>query len=272
MLHKAKLRFIWLSGLLLFVSHYDSRAQDTLWIWTYPSAAEVLVSVNCTVEHNSGQYQYNYILVSDSSSEQSVEGFFVDHSSSITSIETPDEWLGDHSGTRNAVMWGSGDSLADIFPGHQLSGFGMTSTGLPAIFAFYVRGYRYIPPFEFGITPDSTIGGDVFENSYKGRTVAPRTPPTPFNALTFLDTITSYISESRTLGWITNDPTANKYKRLIDTARFHLQANNRGVTKAKLDSVLVNVYPDSAAGTLSSEAYALLRFNTEYLLKKLSEE
>jgi hypothetical protein len=28
----------------------------------------------------------------------------------------------------------------------------------------------------------------------------------------------------------------------------------------------------SAAGLITSEAYALLRFNTEYLLKKLSEE
>jgi hypothetical protein len=102
--------------------------------------------------------------------------------------------------------------------------------------------------------------------------VSPKLPPTPFSALTFLDTITSYISESRTLGWIGNDPTANKYKQLIDTARFHLHANNRGVTKAKLDSVLVNVYPDSASGAITSEAYALLRFNTEYVLQKLREE
>jgi hypothetical protein len=28
----------------------------------------------------------------------------------------------------------------------------------------------------------------------------------------------------------------------------------------------------SAAGLITSEAYALLRFNTEYVLKKLSEE
>jgi len=168
-------------------------------------------------------------------------------------------------------MWFAEDSLSNIPPGNNLTGYTVISQGLPAIFSFYIRGHVFIPVFEEG-TPDSTIGGDVFENSFKGRTIAPRIPPTPLNGLNFLDTVKSYITESRTLGWITNDPTANKYGRLIDTARFHLQANNRGVTKAKLDSVLVNVYPDSAAGLITSEAYALLRFNTEYLLKKLSEE
>lgn len=46
--------------------------------------------------------------------------------------------------------------------------------------------------------------------------------------------------------------------------------NHRAISKAKLDSVLINVAADSNT-TLSSEAYALLRFNTEYVLKDLRE-
>ena len=102
-------------------------------------------------------------------------------------------------------------------------------------------------------------------------TLSARTPPTPFDAPNFLDTIKSYIDESRTLGWIANQATADKYTRLVDSARSNLDANNRGITKAKLDSVLLSANADSSS-TLTSEAYALLRFNTEYVLKKLREE
>jgi hypothetical protein len=165
-------------------------------------------------------------------------------------------------------MWGSLDSLADIFPGGQLNGYNITSAGLPSIYTFYVRGHRDVPTLEG--EPDSVIGADVFENSFKGRTTAPKDSPTPFNGLNFLDTIKSYINQSRSLGWITNQITANKYTSLIDSARSSLQANNRGVTEARLDEVLVNVRLDSAS-TLTSEAYALLRFNTEYVLQKLRE-
>jgi hypothetical protein len=259
--------------LLLFVivNSRLAQSQDTIWVWTYPSASDLTAQVMCRVSFDTGYYSYIYTVSNSASSNQSVESFYTEFNSAVGSIYSPSNWFALKSRTKQALMWFAEDSLSNIPPGNNLTGYTVISQGLPAIFSFYIRGHVFIPVFEEG-TPDSTIGGDVFENSFKGRTIAPRTPPTPFNALTFLDTITSYITESRTLGWITNDPTANKYKRLIDTARFHLQANNRGVAKAKLDSVLVNVYPDSAAGLITSEAYALLRFNTEYLLMKLSEE
>ncbi|MDL1893949.1 hypothetical protein FBQ87_13840, partial [Sphingobacteriales bacterium CHB3] len=113
----------------------------------------------------------------------------------------------------------------------------MTSPGIPSIQQFYAQGYAVIPTPEE--EPDSVVGNDI-ENSFKGKSIGPTDPPTPFNALTFLDTIASYITESRTLGWIANDPTENKYTRLIDSAKANLSSSpaRRGTAKAKLDSVL----------------------------------
>jgi len=110
--------------------------------------------------------------------------------------------------------------------------------------------------------------------NYNGWTLGPASIDSPFVAINFLDTIKSYVNESLTLNWITTQATANKYTALIDSAKTNLAATptRRGTAKAKLDSVIVNVYPDSAAGLLTSEAYALLRFNTEYVLTKLREE
>jgi hypothetical protein len=253
----------------------DSFGQDTLYI--FPSRQEIDVLVGARVEENLNHCTYEYQVRSLETSKQNVEEFFVEFISIVDTITSPNGWMGfisDLDFEKNIVMWGSDDTTFDISPNNQLGGFVFVSSGLPTIVSFYCRGAIELPIYPDGGAPplDSVIGVDIFENSKSGFTIGPTTPPTPFNALTFLDTITSYISESRTLGWITNDPTASKYKRLIDTARFHLQANNRGVAKAKLDSVMVSVYPDSAAGLITSEAYALLRFNTEYLLKKLSDE
>lgn len=250
------------------VPFHESWGQDTLWTWTSPSAAEVSVSVRGSVGVSSGAYLYNYLLISDNSSEQDIESFFVDHISSIISLGSPNEWLGDLSATRDAVMWGAGSSLARIEPGQQLAGFAISSGGLPGIFPFYIRGYRYIPPFEFGMTPDSIIGGDVFENSFKGRTVAPLNPPDPFNGLGFLDTIKSYINESRTLGWIASQDVANNYLGLFTRAKNDLGQEDTVMAVVRLDSVLRQI-PIDSVNQLSSESYALLKFNTEYILSRL---
>jgi hypothetical protein len=165
-----------------------------------------------------------------------------------------------------------------VLPSTTLDSIVITSRGIPGLRRYVAE--PYLPDSVLGlILPDEDdtsaaalrqAQSDSIRQSLsaKGWTVGPVAPDSPFISLNFLDTLNSYITQSRSLGWITNDPTANKYKRLIDTARSNLQANIRGVTKAKLDSVLINVHTDSAS-TLTSEAYALLRFNTEYLLSKL---
>jgi hypothetical protein len=298
-----KNKHIWYGFLYIVVAAKIVHAQ------TYPTISSAKVKTVVTHDSSQQMYYYNYSVCSDTVNTGNIIAFEVDISRYPTSMDfdtsglvfedsfvrssfhrrypslrgkivpvgfphSPGIWHGGFSNALTAVFIGTAQL---ILPGDSLSGFVMTSKGLP--------GMRYCivkPDFDVvALFPnpeeDTTFTAEQIDSireatKFRGFTVGPYAPPEIFNGLTFLDTIKSYINQSRTLGWITNDPTANKYKRLIDTARFHLQANNRGVTKAKLDSVMVSVYPDSAAGLITSEAYALLRFNTEYLLKKLSEE
>jgi len=256
--------FLWVTATI------TAYAQDSLRIFTFPSFANVSVTVRCNVNPLLGRYAYRYSLTSAVSSEQDVDDFLVDHKSIVDSISSPSMWLSGPFGESNTIFWGARRAEVRISPGGQLQGFNITSPGIPSIYQFYAIGYSVVPTPEW--EPDSVVGNDV-DNSFKGRTIAPRTPPTPFNSLTFLDTIKSYINQSRTFGWITNQATADKYTALVDSAQANLSANpsRRGITKSKLDSVLVNVNVDSST-TLTSEAYALIRFNTEYVLQKLREE
>ena len=186
------------------------------------------------------------------------------------------DWTGLLAPATNAASFDC-DTLF-VVPRDSVSGFVLMSKGLPGIrrcvvlphfnvFALYPRLDEVDNPDSL----DAKIDQDREAVNFHGFAVGPTAPAAIFNGLGFIDTIKSYINRSRTLSWITDQSTADKYGRLIDSARYNLEANNRGAAKAKLDSVLLNANDDSSS-TLRNEAYALLRFNTEYVLKKLREQ
>jgi hypothetical protein len=270
---------------------YDSLSGD--WIITYQGsqgpiqayfvpATKIDPVVRAAVE-DGDTLRYQYILTNGASSQQRLLNFLISFRNSVFEVTRPSsQWHSESSRLPRGWEWGhtlinpdGGPSLdMGIPPDSTVGGFSLKSFGLPSIMNSYFQGltgtmmFPEEPPAEV----DDLLGPleEFPANEVLRKTIGPADPPTPFNAPNFLDTIKTYINQSRSLGWITNDPTANKYTAYIDSARSNLQANNRDVTKAKLDMVLQNVDADSGS-TLSSEAYALLRFNTEYVLNKLRE-
>jgi hypothetical protein len=260
-----------LSRALILIGLFSAsiaKSQDTLFV--YPSMAEVAPTVNGSVALLGGLFDYTFVVSNGTSASQKIWMLMVRVDASIQSASAPASWDASRAFRSGAttVLWAAYDSSHFIIPGGVLAGFSFSSAGLPSVQTFYAIGRVEPPEGEFEIAPGTN---DIFENSYQESTVGPRNPPTPFNGLNFLDTIKSYINESRTLGWITNQATADKYTRLIDTARAHLLVHNAGRTKAKLDSMMIHANIDSSS-TLSSEAYALIYFNSKYVLEKLREQ
>jgi len=257
-----------LALLCIITAANEALSQDTLWIFRYPSAANVKVMVDCTISKEMQAFRYSYGLRSSTSSQQDVEGFFLDVNSLIKTISSPDLWRGTRSATRQAVMWFSRDSTKDILPGQNLDGFRILCNGLPGIATFYVEGFVPVPEFPYGQTPDSVIGNDVFENSFKGKTLAPKDPPVHFVHLAFLDTLISYKHQAYNLGWITNKGILNSLDQKLDNARKQLERGNNKAAKNVLEAFIDEVEAQKGKH-LSSEAYALLKFNAEYLISKL---
>jgi|GEM_PF-2022326 len=191
--------------------------------------------------------------------------------------DTPKYWIGK---IRNDGTGGfSGDSRNLIQPGQTLDGFVMTSKALPGIRTFIAHP-RYDPNDYYPSIDDvseeeaeqiiNQIEKDYVEISFRGITIGPVAPPAIFNAVSYLDTLLSYTRQSKDLGWITEQATAEKYEGYFTMAQNMLQQNRITETRAKLQEVLQDVEADSGA-FLTSEAYALLRYNTEYLLSQLPE-
>jgi hypothetical protein len=157
-----------------------------------------------------------------------------------------------------------------VLPGDSTS-LVLMSKAIPGIRKITV-GYDFELYALFGVLPDtseplySSTEIDSIEESgkYHGVTVGPVAPHSPLDSLAFLDTLKSYVSQSGAVGWITSHETEMRYSTLIDTAKAQFQQGSRLKARLTLDRIVANTELDNA-GALSSEAYALLKFNCEYL-------
>ena len=249
--------------IILFSNLEISMAQN---IFVYPSVKEIDIDIRAKVTLQSSKYIYEYELTSLLSSQQDVWTFDVFFEGVIENLEAPINWEGEVGRGVPRISWGANDTLSFILPGATLEGFRYKSTELPSIQQFLSSGWVPIPVLQ--TEPDFIIGDSIFENSKIGKTIAPRPAPVPFDASTFLDTLKSYTSQSLALLWIANQTTADKYEGYFSTAQTELQQADTTAARSELQTVLQEVEQDSGS-VLTSEAYALLRFNTEFLLDQL---
>ena len=227
-------------------------------------------SVHATITKNSAQtsFNYTYLLANDITSKQDIDEFRVRNSTaSIQSASGRNFWMSSSS-SGGFVSWVNLYFDANyIHKGESDGSFGYSSSGLPSIGAYYVRGHNQPP----NIVIDTTFNAyqDILTNSVTGSTIIASDPPNSFNALAFLDSLSSDVTQSKKLNWIFNQNISDKYLGYFSTAKSQVQANSTTSARSTLQTVLSNVSADSTSN-LSSEAYALIWYNTEYLLSQLS--
>jgi hypothetical protein len=216
------------------------------------------------VQAHTGGYVYTYTVGNDPLSKQPIRSisFFNDGSGSMALYAPSGGWS---TGTSGAVAMAE-TSL--IRAGSEVAGFRMASTALPKISIFYAQAPTEPIASGYQTGSDSAFRFNLVGNSYVCSTVAPSGIKDPLNVLAFIDTIISYANRSDSLGWIPNHAVTKKYVVYLDTVASHLSVEDFAGASATLATILQNVNRDSSS-SLSSEAYALLRYNCEYLKKWL---
>src|SRR3990172_2712483 len=226
-------------------------------------------------------FTYDYTIRNGATSVQRLQDFDIEIGSSLSNTVSPgDSWHTGFYSIASVFGWydsrgqdGVPDPLDGIAPDSLEKGFSFSSVGLPAIVNSYSRGKPAVI-LSFPDEPPSEIVDALRplrafpHNSVVRRTVGPRDPTYPFDTLVFVDTLLSYVTESHSLNWINSESIADKYTSYFILARTQLESNNVSVARLKLQQVLTDVDVDSSS-SLTSEAYALLRYNTEYLLDHL---
>ena len=196
-------------------------------------------------------------------------------------ITGPDNWLyglgfDDRTPPRAFAGWGGMNEASYVVPGHSLAGFQLTSPGLPGI-----RSTEIEPGIDYDNLPseyadvakarqlrDSLIFATV--------SVGPKAPPKDFIPLEFLNYLITLLHQSRTNGWITRDGAQQSLLAKLIDAKRKLEEGDRAVAKNALNAFLNDVRAGSCQQLscpgdkpLTSEAYALLFFNGQYLVKQL---
>lgn len=168
------------------------------------------------------------------------------------------------------VMWG-GSEQSLVLPNQTLGGFVLTSFGLPGI-----REAKLQPDLNVDTLPD-----EYYENVeltkqlgdsliYRTKTIGPIAPPADFKPVDLLNYIIDLKHQSFSLGWIDNAGVENSLDAKLDNAKKKIEEGNITAAKNILDAFLNEVESQNKKH-LTSEAYALMKYNVQYLLEQLSK-
>ena len=182
----------------------------------------------------------------------------------------------DRTPPRGFASWGSDDEPSLIFPGQTREGFQLTSPGLPGI-----RGAILAPDIDWDNLTEQiqdAAQARALRDSldFTTTTVGPKAPPQTFVALESLNYLISLLHQSLANGWVTRDGTQQSLLTKLINAKRKLEEGDRAVAKNMLNAFLNEVRANSCEAftcpeikPLTSEAYALLFFNGQYLVERL---
>jgi hypothetical protein len=170
------------------------------------------------------------------------------------------------------VGWG-GPPEVQIAPGSSLRGFDFSSTGsLSGIVDYYAEGYAPPPSYPGSVPSDDPIPGydDItpYGPGVVGRTIGPIRPPVPLIPAVFVDYLISQKHEAFALGWIKHDGLKKSLDAKLDSAKAALIRGQGKVAQNTLRALLNEVEAQRGKG-LTSEAYALFKYNLHYLTDNL---
>ncbi|MFZ3065995.1 MAG: hypothetical protein WA277_12015 [Nitrospirota bacterium] len=186
-------------------------------------------------------------------------------------------------------------------PSEKASGFMFrTSFGLPGIVDYYSEGDAPLPKCPEGGAVNFIPGYDdltPYGPGIVGKNIGPTTPPADFKPIPFLDYLISLKHEAYKLGWIVQGRDDDKGKRedeeegimksldkKLEKAKAELIKGDTKEAIEKLKSFIHEVEALYKEGRekeekhnkekeghshITSEAYALLKYNTVYLIEQL---
>jgi len=259
--------------------------EDKVYEVIFEPRTNIQPGINAKVLFNadSSYFEYNYEVFNSSTSIQRISKIAIEYLSPISNIEKPDSlWYRGFYSFVPLVDWdnitnptGFASKNDGVAQGTTLGGFGFSSSGLPTIVKGYFYGNNTIPlafpgegdaRIEKLLEPLTRFPNDCIVK----KTIGPKDLPDPFIPTEFIDTLITYADSSYALCWITNEQTRDKYDNYFNNVKNYLNQNNNNAAKSELQKVLTDCNTDSSS-VLTSEAYALLYFNTDYLIKQIPE-
>ncbi len=236
----------------------------------------IKVTVNAAVNKSDSGYTYNYLVQNLSGSTQEI--YLIDFQLNIDTLTAnfpPQGWDSVESfdlfGFEDLEFPGTSPQNHFIKIGDSAS-CGFKSYYLPSIINLYAQAYNETPSLIDTVEGHVITFNDLYENiltnSKKSSTIGPSNLFYSLNVEESLDTLISYKHRALSLGWIDNQGIVNSLDSKLDNARKKLVSGDSTAAKNILNA-FVNEVEAQKGKHLTSEAYALLKYNAEYLMDKL---
>lgn len=254
-------------------------------------------------------FEYTFVLNNGVSAQQAVWRFDIIISvDSLKAVTVPANWEYFVFPVHSTLEWTAipmdtvEGYIAPIKRGQTISGFSFSTPILPGIVTYYAEGDGPTPYFGEGQATDSPIPGyddlTPYGPGVVGKTIGPVAVPDPFYPLDFIDTLSSYISQSHSLGWINStrdddaeedenaddgivknlDKRLNKVKDLLSANKITRAKNQLEKFLTKVEKLWARYQKEIAKNKknpviiFTSEAYALLKYNGEYLMANMEAQ
>ena len=264
--------------ILEFVGNSSVGEFDTLvtMIFEPPTKVDPIINSRVTYYVDSLYYLYQYSITNGSNAVQRLVNFrlYFNEDVDVKNKQT-NNWHGGHyynsSISHHISWWGDGG----LGPTWHSDGFAISSVNLPGIGQAGGQGSTSMTSYKYG-RPGYLLEKELLRLSVKKAafvltpTIIPVIIPEGVTQIEFIDTLVNYSDSSYSFGWIKDEQTRDKYDNYFNTAKTYLEQNNNNAAKSELQKVLTDCNTDSSS-VLTSEAYALLYFNTEYLISQIPE-
>ncbi len=255
----------------------DSTLHEVIFV---PSTkVEPKISAELLEELDARSFHYSYTIANSSTSEQRILYFELLCAAAVDSITGPSkEWRIDIR-DNNIVHWGhtmaSPDGLetpsSGIARDSSVRGFVLVSAGLPAVTSAYFTGKTQVlmfpdePPGEIEqlLEPLVRFPGNTVLRKTIGPSKSSDGPAAPL-----LDTLISYKHQALALGWMDSTGLVNSLDQRLENAKAKLVSGDSVAARNILEAFVHEVEAQNGKH-LTSEAYALLKFNAQYLIDRL---
>lgn len=241
----------------------------------YTVANDFNEKINAIVFENNGFLKFRYLISNEFSSKQSISRLYLAIDIDSLGIKLPINW---QFATLNSTVLcelATKNKYDLILPGKQLNGIILGGKKvLPSIKQYFtqanyekdIAGIDYNNPNEIL----SDFINNIYHNSKSGFTIAPVAYPGS-DKLGLVDSLDYFINKSIELGWIKNQATGDKYINLINSAKSYLNSGDNHSARSVLSDMKTESVSDSTSN-LTSEAFALIYYNTDYLLTQIPDE
>ncbi|MEQ9036156.1 hypothetical protein [Gracilimonas sp.] len=218
-------------------------------------------------------FTYQYTIISSPSSKRRITELFIDHGKPEKVGNPPMGWRFNGVGlSKYPFNWKyDGDNTKFmISPGDSLSEFELYSNTPPRVYNSYIRSEHKLPDYNIAFSVEKYLI-DIRTNSHKGITLAPGPDLTGFNNNQLTDSLYNFLGRSCSeLGWATDSTVCGQLEQQVNDVGDFLSAQDT-VQAANALKEFIDLVEAEKDASLTSEGYALLYYNAQYLAARLPE-